>query len=285
MIESILNLRISINKWTRDNPVDWYIITLLSAGLIYFFKDSDFSISIKYSDVDYNVEKWILITLLIVVVFLLFIIFKTINNRFVKKYKDTLCEKEGIIKDFQEVGLVKADQRIETGMDAKTMLSNVNSNFMFLGTGANKLTSHPEQFNELLKCGSVKFLVCDPESKALEKISSRAKTDYINTVKASVERLKEYVDDGHDLELRLYKADLIEQMPIFRLAFFNKNQCLCSYNFFSPDTKDGTQLPQLHIVHPENSKNPESFYFAFNKYFERLWELNECNTYTGKNKE
>ena len=185
------------------------------------------------------------------------------------------------VSSFNKSGIIGIDKELVNGLDYKKSLSLVKSNFKFLGTGGAKLTKLPE-FDRAIRsaCQSnpVKFLLCHPESKALELIANQASRDvaeYKQNVRASLRIIKRYVDQQMDIQVRFYKADTVNDMPIFRLMFFNSQYCLCSYNIFGNDDQKGEKAPQLHLHAPHNSSGTDSFHIAFSKYFERLWEQSD----------
>jgi len=258
-----------VNKWGASNPISILIITSIFSSFFVFFSDLELSkiVNIIRNMQDSQLQLIIKICisiLLVTFMFALMFIFFTPKN----KYKN--------------VGIIKVDKSIDSGITPEEMLKKVKNNFRFLGTGANKLTSKEELFKNILNCGGAKFLICNPESEALKIIGNRSNEDYAAKVKVSVNKIKAYINQGHDIKLRLYDVDEINKMPIFRLAFYN-DTCLCSYNYFSPDNNDGRQLPQLHIQKYSGNNPHESYYYAFNAYFDSLWELNEANEYVKNN--
>ena len=208
----------------------------------------------------------------------IFYVFSYKKSKEIPGLKEKIKNANEVATKFKQVGLEKVDLNIENGLQATDMLKDVQRDFKFLGTGANKLTTDSELFKNVLRCGGAEFLVCDPSSPALKQMSTRANDDYVAKVTSSINKLKKYVDEGHDIKLRLYYAKNINEMPVYRLAFYN-DVCLCSYNYFSTDIQDGRQLPQLHIKKSTTASPETSYHYAMAKYYERLWEQNSSNQY------
>lgn len=187
------------------------------------------------------------------------------------------------IINFRKVGILSLDVNISRGINYKRALNLTKRNLKFLGTGADKLTSCQHEFNEAISSASrqnrAKFLLCHPDSAALLQMAQddgKDKNEYVNNVKRSLSKLKEIAERTEKIEVRFYKADIPEKMPVFRLMFFNDNHCLCSFNSFGNKDK-GTTSPQLHLSRPTNHNGRNLYYSAFDKYFEDLWTQCEDN--------
>lgn len=226
-----------------------YLISLLLVTVIYKYN----YIEIKY--------------------FHIFIVFSTITFLIVLLY---------LHYEYKKVGIVGVDSKIKKKRDYKNALKTVRSEYKFLGVGSSKLTEHENEFEQAIRNStstnrSAKFLLCDPNSPALIKIAKKAnKTgDEVNlfsrSVIKSLEKLANLKEKGLNIDVRLYTADNEEDMPIFRLMFFNNKYCLASYTIFGVPNHEGEQLPQLHIQIGKESNAENSYYYAFDKYFERLW--------------
>ncbi|MBA5249236.1 MAG: hypothetical protein FE834_06865 [Gammaproteobacteria bacterium] len=186
--------------------------------------------------------------------------------------------------DLKSIGIFGFDKQIKDGINYKQSLSMVESDFMFLGVGAHKLTNNLCEFESaLLKSDhstkKAKLLLCHPDSEALKIIAKKADNfnieQYSIAVKESLTKINALRNKGIDFSIRFYKADTLEDMPIFRLMFFDSKYCLASYSVFGLKGSTGETLPQLYLI-----KNNEgnSFYFAFSKIFEKLWSSsNEFN--------
>lgn len=188
----------------------------------------------------------------------------------------------GLLSEYKKVGISGVDTSIKKGMDYKEALKGVQSEFKFLGVGANKLTINGEEFESAIRRAGiegkpVRLLLCHPDSDALITIAKKAnKTgddiyDFSRNVKRSLERLSELKNKGLRIDVRFYKASAEEDMPIFRLMFYNSKYCLASYTVFGVPSHTGEQLPQLHLVSSDQDHGEDSFYFAYEKMFERLW--------------
>ncbi|MFT4804192.1 MAG: hypothetical protein ACI9YE_001391 [Psychroserpens sp.] len=186
------------------------------------------------------------------------------------------------MRKLQLSGIIGIDEKIETGLDYKSALKLVRSDLMFLGTGGHKLTQLGAEFENVIASSSqnrpVKFLLCHPDSEALVEMAKQAKKDvdeYKNNVLVSLRTIYKHIDIGRNVEVRFYKADKVAEMPIFRLMFFNRNYCLCSYNIFGEGKRKGERTPQLHLYEHENEDGTGSFHIAFSRYFDRLWNQSD----------
>lgn len=279
-----------INKWGAENPVSLAILLLVitSLGSLGSLVIIDgVMLTIIFDDKTTKVlSGYALIipftfTFIYIVMLTIFFVSTHKKSKEIPILKEKAESANAIVTKFKQVGLEKVDLSIEDGLQATEMLEDVNRDFKFLGTGANKLTTDSELFKNVLKCGGAEFLICDPSSPALKQMSLRANDDYVGKVTSSINKLKKYVDEGHDIKLRLYYAESINDMPIYRLAFYN-DLCLCSYNYFSTDIQNGKQLPQLHIKKSPTDSPETTYYYAMTKYYERLWEQNALNQYASE---
>lgn len=182
---------------------------------------------------------------------------------------------------FRQVGIVGVDVNISKGIDYQKALKLTKRNLKVLGTGADKLTSLEKEFNEAISAASrqqrAKLLLCHPESKALLEMAvsdGKQPNEYVDNVRTSLSRLKRIHLGTEKLEIRFYKAETPEEMPTFRLMFFNEHYCLCSFNSFGNKDK-GTSAPQLHLRCPTDNNGKFLYYRAFENYFEDLWKQSD----------
>ncbi|RAZ04817.1 hypothetical protein C8322_06915 [Acinetobacter sp. SM1B] len=187
----------------------------------------------------------------------------------------------------EQNGVCGADETIENGIDYNRTLKLITQDFRFIGVGASKLTKNREAFAEAVrrvnsKNGKFRLILCDPQSEALKLLAKNAQTkqngikeaSFQQNVKSSQETLKELVNDYNlTIEVKLYKADQIFKMPMFRLSLINNNFCLVSYSLFNDPSHQGEQLAQLHLKEKYNTNGYDvSLYSGFEKYFDHLWE-------------
>jgi len=187
---------------------------------------------------------------------------------------------------YKKIGIYGVDTSIKTGTDYNKALRTVKTEFKFLGVGGNKLTNNYEEFKLAVNRAGVegkhvRLLLCDPKSEALEIIAKKAGKkgrevkEYSSNVKKSLSILAELKDSGHKIDVKFYNAKSEDDMPIFRLMFFNSKYCLASYTVFGVKGHKGEQLPQLHLTSSDPDHVVNSFYFAFDRVFERLWSNKE----------
>lgn len=184
-------------------------------------------------------------------------------------------------------GVCGADETIENGIDYNRTLKLITQDFRFIGVGASKLTKSREAFAEAVrrvnsKNGKFRLILCDPNSEALKLLAKNAQTkqngikeeSFQRNVSSSQETLKELVKDFNlNIEVKLYNADQIFRMPMFRLSLINNDFCLVSYSLFNDPSHQGEQLAQLHLKEKYNANGYDvSLYSGFEKYFDHLWE-------------
>lgn len=84
-------------------------------------------------------------------------------------------------------------------------------------------------------------------------------------------------EKNYVINIRFYHPENVHDMPIFRLVFINSAYCLTSYTQFNDSTHEGQLMPQIHFIKDSNKDAGNSFYFAFETYYERLWEQSAGN--------
>lgn len=184
------------------------------------------------------------------------------------------------IYQLNTAGVYGADEKIKNGLDYLTILKLTKDDFKFIGTGASKLTENKEAFKDCIRrvnsAGKVpKFILCDENSIALEKLAQQAnisKDDYKKNVRNSRELLETLKEEGLKIEIRKYNVDEISLMPIFRLTLINGNFSVVSYSLFNDPKHKGEELSQVHLCDSKNSRGYSvSLYHGFEKYFDNLW--------------
>ncbi|MEW6672994.1 MAG: hypothetical protein AB1427_14915 [Thermodesulfobacteriota bacterium] len=176
----------------------------------------------------------------------------------------------------QFVGINHIDKRVSEGLSYNKALTKCRNRIRFLGLGASKLTSDPEFEQALLRCtheGPIKFILLKPSDSLLVEAAKRAKKDheeYTKIVRSSLRKLRDLkINRMINLEVRFYN-----ELPIFRLMFIDDSVCLVSYYVLGEG--DGSQLPQIHFVrNPVGKRTIESFYYAFDNHFNRIWKYSE----------
>lgn len=185
-------------------------------------------------------------------------------------------------KRFQDTtGIKKIDPSMKKGISPLKSLEKCQDNIKFLGIAANKLIEE-EAFEEAIqRCNRpdqpILFLLSHPDNPILKHMAKRAKKDedqFRNMIIAALKKLKDLKENkGFNLLVRLYKSDSDSGPPSFRLFFIDNKSVLVSYYFMGEG--DGLQMPQLHIFKPKNKRDVENFYYAFNHYFNSLWDMSE----------
>ena len=171
---------------------------------------------------------------------------------------------------FWRSGIAGIDRQIRSGIDYSRSLQLARTSLEFLGTGASKLTTHPEFEEALKRCdsanGNIRFLLSKPDAANLRRAASRAgraENDYRHTVIASLRRIVEIKNNRQlNIHVRFYDGP----SPL-RLMLINDRLGLLSYNVFGDTPAD--RFPQLHLT--ESPYGQRSFYWAFRQYFDFTW--------------
>jgi hypothetical protein len=170
------------------------------------------------------------------------------------------------------VGLVGADVRTKSGLTATESLKLCTSDLKFLGTGGAKLTRSSEFEGAVARCTSsgntVRLLLSKPDAENLvvaAKLAAKPQDEYRTTLTTSLRTIAEMRDKrGGRIDVRFYSG-----VSPFRLMFINDRLCVFSYNVYG--TADETAYPQLLIVSNPSDKR-RSYYWGYEKYFERAWD-------------
>jgi hypothetical protein len=181
---------------------------------------------------------------------------------------------------FSKCGIELAEFSVKSGTDYTSALRLCESELLFLGTGAAKLTSNPEFEKAMKRCtglhGSIKFLLSKPDNKVLtdaEKQAQQPNSSYALRVKESLVRLRHLKEKrAFEFEVRFYPSGTRRDLEHFRMMFINGSILLLSYNIYGGG--DGSEAPQL-IVAKSNLAHKTSFFYPYKNYYDRLWEVSE----------
>lgn len=180
---------------------------------------------------------------------------------------------------FSRVGLHNAQLSVASGTDYRKALDLCRNSFSFLGTGAFKLTSEPGFEDAVLRCNDdsqsrVRLLLSNPENPLIAEAERKAGvapgTFKLNVIKSlkTLQRLKE--DRNGRFEVRFYKSETDRDFENFRMMFIDEEVLLLSYNVYGkPDAGAGTA--QLVLLKSRMMPSADSFYIAYQGYFDRLW--------------
>lgn len=252
-------------------------------GVLFFKKkiEEKYGSSLSYLFNSIFLNKNIFFVILIILIFLNFIFY--FNHSFlIMLYVDCtfLAFVWFSIYQLNSAGVFGADAKIKNGLDYITILKLTKNDFKFIGTGASKLTENSEAFKDCIRrvnsAGKVpKFILCDENSLALEKLAQQAgisKDNYKRNVRNSREFLETLKKEGLNIEIRKYNVEDIALMPIFRLTLINGNFSVVSYSLFNDPKHKGEELSQVHLCDSKNSRGYSvSLYHGFEKYFDNLW--------------
>jgi hypothetical protein len=178
-------------------------------------------------------------------------------------------------------GIQKVEPHIAGGTQPTDALKLCKNNFKFLGIAANKFLFTPEFEAAVLRCNRagepIKFLLSSPGNPIIKQMARRAGRDedeFRNMIIATIKKLKMLkFDHGYNIEVRLYRSSGDSGPPSFRLFFIDNSSVLVSYYLMGEG--NGSQMPQMIIRKPDGKNEVENFYFAFDHYFNSLWENSE----------
>jgi hypothetical protein len=174
---------------------------------------------------------------------------------------------------FWRIGLVGADAQIQIGIDFRKALNLVSNSMDFLGIGAAKLTGESSAFESAIaRCQrpdrAVRFLLCRPDNDRLQQMAQSAdqdRTSYRKKVEKSLRTIAGLRNDrAWNIQVRFYR-----EFPTFRLMFIDDLLCLASHYVLGKGS--GADMPQLHVIKFQGSRDVDSLYYAFSAYFDRFW--------------
>lgn len=178
-------------------------------------------------------------------------------------------------------GILRIDRLMKDGISPEKALSLCKNNIKFLGIAANKLVNSPEFEKAIKRCNRpgkpIKFLLSSPDNIILKHAARRANKELnqfkemVNSTLRKLKQLKQ--ENGYNIEIRLYKSEKESGPPSFRLFFIDDTSVLVSYYIFGEG--EGLQMPQMQIIKTKNKRDVENFYYAFEHYFNSLWEASE----------
>ena len=165
----------------------------------------------------------------------------------------------------------------------KDALIRATTNFSLIGTNAYNFCELSE-FEEMTKRvrdsrGRVRLLLAHPHARSLiEAALNRGLRDKIyqeNAAYALGKILSISRTLGGSVEIHLYRAERIEDLPIFRIMFVNDTDAIASIAVYGR-ADHGKSLPQIYaskLVSQENSHR--CMYSVLNRYFEACWDRSE----------
>lgn len=181
---------------------------------------------------------------------------------------------------FARVGLHAAQLSVAQGTGYREALDLYRDSFSFLGTGAFKLTSEKNFEVTLRRCNAdnqkpVRFLLSNPENPLIaeaEKKAGVAPGTYKQNVVRSLRNLKRLRDEENArFEVRFYRAETDRDFENFRIMLIDDDIMLLSYNVYGRD-EAGRSTAQIVSFKSAMTSSTDNFYFAFQGYFERLWQ-------------
>jgi hypothetical protein len=229
------------------NNIIWVIIVAFVAVVYRYYNELNFS-------------QWILliIDILLLILFLSY------------KYKLNIIS-----------GIKRIDSTMKDGISPSRSLALCKNNIKFLGIAANKLLDSPNFKETMQRCNRpgkpMKFLLSHPDNAFLRYAARRAGKgidDFRSKVDSSLDRLSRLKQEhGYNIEIRLYISEKESGPPSFRLFFIDDASVLVSYYVFGEG--DGLQMPQIQISKPKSKRDVQTFYYAFEHYYDYLWDISK----------
>lgn len=176
------------------------------------------------------------------------------------------------------VGIVEVNRHTRGRVGPHSLLTDSTDGFLFMGTGASKLTSQRAAFEEAVlgatRAGkSVQLLLSHPDEANLRAAAKRAKRpedDYRKLVLETLRFVKEIKEQrGGDIQVRFYRG-----VREFRLFFVGNRYLVMSYNVYGVDSAE--DFPSVVLLRDQRQAT-RSFYWAFKTYFEREWDAAKNN--------
>ncbi len=211
--------------------------------------------------------------LTIIIVFLIFYVYK-LKNKF---------------KRYSNIGITGIDKTAEDGLTPKKSLDMITTNLSFFGVGANKLTKEEDAFASAIsrvnsRRNKVRLILCHPNNKSIKEIALRSKKSedaYRKNIISSLKIISRLVNEHkYRIEVRFYKCDNCDKMPIFRIMLINDRHCVLSYYQFS-STHKGEKMTQLHLQ-KQDSDDYFGLYSAFEEFFNEEWDKLENDKWDSK---
>ena len=182
------------------------------------------------------------------------------------------------------VGFIVAFSRTSSCIEPADSLKLAHESFVFLGIGANKLTTDPEFEAAIRRCSSggngqtCRFLLTPPSNNFLETLALRNggnATAYKDKVTESLKifaNLK--INKKLSLDVRFYKSGEGSEFQQFRLMILNDDLCLTSWTVW--DDKLGMNNPQIILRRASKVADQKATLFkAFKEHFEVMWQEGE----------
>lgn len=169
-------------------------------------------------------------------------------------------------------GLVDVNSDTRGRVSPASLLADSADGFVFMGTGASKLTAEHESFEKAVLSATsagkrVKLLLSHPDAANLRAAAQRAKKpedEYRRLVLETLRLVKNLQQNrGADIEVRFYKG-----VREFRLFFVSNRYVVVSYNVYGTNADDSQ--PSL-VLARNPTQETRSFYWAFKQYFDREW--------------
>lgn len=190
-----------------------------------------------------------LVTSLQIIAIVIILVSNMVITFFVQKKKQRadFASKESQQKVlFDQMGIVKIlPNTVEGEGSTKSILSECENHFFFMGIAANKWIRGADNFDFVMKKilarnGSVRFVVLNPMSKAAQNLSlaGHNPTNHLRTViLGNLKELVQYRNMGLNIQVKAFS-----HLPVFRIAIVDNERIYLGHYKVN---NDGSQLPQL----------------------------------------
>lgn len=173
------------------------------------------------------------------------VVIKIITQK--KKQKaDLAAEGNNQMVLYDQMGIVKIlPNTVEGEGSTKSILSECENHFSFMGIAANKWIRGADNFDFVMKKilarnGTVRFVVLNPMSKAAQNLSIAAHNpaDHLRTIiLGNLKELVQYRNMGLNIQVKAFS-----HLPVFRIAITDNERIYLGHYKVN---NDGSQLPQL----------------------------------------
>lgn len=192
------------------------------------------------------------------------------------------CKTLGIVKILNSS--IKGEGATEAYMKRSTR------SIYFVGIAASKWVNNADLLEKTIRticsrnCGSIKFLLLNPDSDAAKKLNlpqnspnEKSIKDKINISLNKLSEIANRVANSDDKILEKFEIRLYNQMPIYRLVIIDDNR---AYFCFYQIGCDGSNLKQF-VIKPKHSSESkqENIFNCMTEYFESLWNSKDTIKY------
>lgn len=168
---------------------------------------------------------------------------------------------------FDQMGIIKIlPNTVEGEGSTKSILSECENHFAFMGVAANKWIRGADNFDFAMKKilargGTVRFVMLNPMSKAAQNLSlaGHNPSDHLcGIILGNLKELVKYKNLGLNIQVKVFS-----HLPVFRIAITDNERIYLGHYKVN---NDGSQLPQLLL-----QGKKKILFKQFYDYFNATW--------------